>query len=167
MGEPMQRTTGEQLQECEKLLGDALARFAAEIRMIDVVNLIADIHHERYGNLEDLINSAAELYFKSDVLSFSKVGHVEIGWGRAATISICMEFNCATVCARFNLQIGTDHAGVHLDYIKTGEMDEELDCQAKHLAAAIAEARLFVSSETIRRYQLSVLARELASSEAF
>ena len=167
MGESMQRTTGGQLLECEKLLGDALAGFAAEFRMIDVVNLIADIHHERHGNLEDLVNSAAELFFKSDVLSFSKVGHVEIGWGSAATISIWMEFIHASVCARFQLQIGTDHAGVHLDYLKTGEMDKKPGCQVTQLAAAIAEASLLEPSDSIRRYQLSVLARELAGSEAF
>ena len=149
------------MQECEQLLAQALTGFAAELRIIDVVHLIADIHLERHGHLEDMINSAAELFFKSGTLKFSKAGHVEIKWGSAAVVTICMQFRHEQVVAHFDLLIESDGAGVQLKLLDTNTTGGENVCRTTQLAEALADAQLFLPFEVISRYQRNVLEGEL------
>lgn len=162
MGEPMQRTTGRHIQECERVLGDALIGFAAELRIIDVVDLIVNVHLERHGHVEDMVNSAAELFFKSGTLRFSRAGHVEVEWGRAATVTICMQLCHDAVSAHFDLEIGPDEAGVHLHLLESSEVDNGQAYQAARFADVLADARLVLPTQVVARYQRTVLAGELS-----
>lgn len=149
------------MQECEQLLGHAMAGFAAELRIIDVIDLISDIHLERHGHLEDMINSAAELFFKAGALRFSQAGHVEISWGSAAAVTICMQFCHERVVAHFDLLIESDVAGVQLKLLDTNVADVEDACRTALLAEALADSQLFLPYQVISRYQRGVLEGEL------
>ena len=157
----MLRDPGRHMQDCEQLIGQALAGFAAELRLIDVIDLIADIHLERHGHLEDMVNSAAELFFKAGALRFSKAGQVNIGWGSAATVTICMQFCHERVVAHFDLLIESDEAGVQLKLLDTNVTGSEDVCQTELLAEALVESQLFLPYQVISRYQRSVLEGEL------
>lgn len=149
------------MQECEQLLGEALTGFAAELRIIDVIDLITNIHLERHGQLEDMLNSAAELFFKSGTLKFSRAGHVEIEWGGAATVTICMQLCHDALVAHFDLQIGSDEAGVHLHLLEPIGAANKQACPMAQLAQALDDCRMILPTQVIARYQRNVLAGEM------
>lgn len=47
----------------EKILADAISPVATELRLLDASDLISLLRFEYYGNLSDLVASAAELFF--------------------------------------------------------------------------------------------------------
>jgi len=54
-------------------LGTAFEPVANELRLIDVADFVAYIHAEKFANIQDIVNSSVELFFKPGTLSF--------GWG--------------------------------------------------------------------------------------
>ena len=47
----------------EKIVAKAISPVASELRLLDASDLISLLRFECYGNLADLVSSAAELYF--------------------------------------------------------------------------------------------------------
>jgi hypothetical protein len=45
-------------------LGTAFEPVAAELRLVDVADFIAYIHAEKFANIQDIVNSSVELFFK-------------------------------------------------------------------------------------------------------
>ena len=54
----------------EKAIAEGVKDVAAELRLIDIVNLVVYIQLEKHGNLDDLVASSVELYFKPDTLRY-------------------------------------------------------------------------------------------------
>jgi hypothetical protein len=50
------------MREREKALAFAVRPVAGELRLIDAADLIASIWAQKYANIQDLVNSSAELY---------------------------------------------------------------------------------------------------------
>ena len=47
----------------ERIVAEAISPVASELRLLDAADLISLLRFELYGNLSDLVSSAAELYF--------------------------------------------------------------------------------------------------------
>ena len=62
----------------ERIIGSALSHFAGELKLINVADFVAYIRTEKYGNIENLVNSAAELYFMPESLKFGYSGRIEL-----------------------------------------------------------------------------------------
>lgn len=60
----------------ERALAEGIKEVAAELRLVEVVDYIAFLRLERYGNLSDIVTSSAELFLKPGVLRFANSGHV-------------------------------------------------------------------------------------------
>ena len=113
--------------------------FVEELRAIDIVDLVSFIRMEHFPNLEDLINSSTELFFKTEMLVFGWAAGVDLRWDARPTVTIGMEFRHPTVSLFFNLSIGATERIVEV----LGVVFEQvwLDPVA-HLRRAFKEARL-------------------------
>jgi len=60
--------------EHEKIVAEALSPVATELRMIDAADLVSLLRYERWGNISDLVASAAELYFLPGTVNFGTSG---------------------------------------------------------------------------------------------
>ena len=58
----------------EQILAEAISQVATELRLLDASDLISILRFEYYGNLKDLVSSAAEMFFHPGTVTF---GH---GW---------------------------------------------------------------------------------------
>lgn len=159
----MRSQAGAFKRACEKCLADALTGVAIELRMADVIDLVADIHHERHFHLEDIINSAAELFFKPDTMRFLRIGEVDLTWDRPATVTFSMEFHHMQVRAYFRLQIAADQAGVRLEFLESGTGNKAGSCDVSRLSAALAGAKLDLPPQIFARYQKQILTAEFTS----
>jgi hypothetical protein len=126
----------------EKALADGIKDVAAELRLIDVVNLVVYIHLEKHGNLEDIVASSVELYFKPETLRYGWRSKVDITWGGPTTVCLDMEFRHQGVTVFFTLALGALHASVDIHYIAFDGSSNDPGENTARLVAAIADARI-------------------------
>jgi hypothetical protein len=127
---------------CEKLLAESLADVATELRLVNVIDLIGYVHGQRCANLEDLVNSSAELYFRHGALRYAWSADLDVVWDALPTISLSMEFGWSGVTAFFNLCLNAARAGVDLQHLAfDGDGGDEAE-QLRRFSRAIAESRL-------------------------
>jgi hypothetical protein len=126
----------------EKALADGIKEVAAELRLIDIVNLVVFIHIEKHGNIDDLINSSVELYFKPDTLRYGWASSADLTWGGPARIYLDMEFRHLGVTVFFSLILGALSAGVDIHNISFEHSSGDPEENTARLIDAIAAARL-------------------------
>src|ERR1700738_5415083 len=84
-------------------LGTAFEPVAAELRLVDVADFIAYIHAEKFANIQDIVNSSVELFFKPGTLSFGWGAEFELDWNSLPVITLDMEFRHRSVWLVFKL----------------------------------------------------------------
>src|ERR1700746_1512773 len=93
----------------EKALSEGIKEVAAELRLIDVADLITYIRSGQLANIGDLINSSAELVFKRGWLSNGWASYINVKWGSPSEIFLDMEFRHMSVWFCFSLGLGALH----------------------------------------------------------
>ena len=68
----------------EKIIAESVVDVATELRLADVCDLMLFIRCEQTANIEDLVNSSTELYFKNGTLKYALVGRLQRPMGRLA-----------------------------------------------------------------------------------
>jgi hypothetical protein len=126
----------------EKAIADGVKEVAAELRLIDIVNLVVFIHLEKHGNIDDLVNSSVELYFKPDTLRYGWASNVDLTWGGPARICLDMEFRHFGVTVFFSLILGALSAGVDIHNSSFDFTSDDPEENTARLIDAIAAARL-------------------------
>jgi hypothetical protein len=129
-------------QERERALADGIREVASELRLIEPADFVAFIRTGQFGNINNLVSSSAELYFKPETLKFGQSGDVDLDWGSAPTVSLDMEFHYMQVNIYFRLLLEALHAGIEIDYITFDSSSEDPDENTQRLVDAIAAARL-------------------------
>jgi hypothetical protein len=136
---PMEK--GELAKACEKILAENLDEVAAELRLVNVLDLIGYVRGERSVMLQDLVHSATELYFKPGAVRYAWSAELDVLWEALPSVSLNMEFRWRGVTAFFRLRLDSDHATVALQHLafEGGECGESA---VELFAGAFAEARL-------------------------
>ncbi len=127
---------------CEKILAESLADVATELRLVNVVDLIFYVQGQRCANLEDLVNSSAELYFKYGAVRYAWSADLEVVWDALPTISLSMEFCWRGVTAFFNLCLNAARAGVDIQHLAFDNAWGEAAERLRLFSLAVADSRL-------------------------
>lgn len=130
------------LKERERLLADAVQCVAAELRLVDLAILARYVHAEQHGNIDDLVASSAELYFKPGTLRYGLRADVDLRWGGMPAISLDLEFQHMDVTIFFNLLLGSLNAGIDVQAITFDGPPRSPQENTRRLADALADARL-------------------------
>lgn len=138
----MQKQGRSYTEERERALADGIKEVASELRLIDPADFVAFIRTGQFGNIDTLVSSSAELYFKPETLKFGLSGDIDLNWGCTPAVSLDMEFHYMQVNIYFRLLLEALHAGIEIDYIAFDESSEDPDVNTKRLVNAIAAARL-------------------------
>lgn len=106
-------------QECtnERILAQSIQSVASEMRMFELEHLVDYIRSQRYSNIQDLVNSSAELYFKPGTLTFGWGANAVLHWTQSPSISLDMEFRNLNVTVFFTLQLKGFGAAVDIKHI--------------------------------------------------
>lgn len=115
----------------EKIVAQAIAPIAKELRLVDVADLIAMLKYEKHGNLSDLITSAAELYFLPDTVKLGSGGDYQVDWDNDPKILLDLEISLKTTTVFARLSLEKNHCGIEIDHIQfeQGIDDPELTSQ--------------------------------------
>ncbi|PWV99824.1 hypothetical protein DFR52_10321 [Hoeflea marina] len=134
----------------EKIVADAMCPVASELRLIEVADLIAMLRFERHADLDDLVTSAAELYFLPGTVKLGIGGDYKLDWRGNARVVLDLEIKPMGVTVYARLTLEHDCAGVEIDHIaferpsddpvlNTAFLEETLHAAAyKPIRAAVA-----------------------------
>jgi len=130
----------EDLSGIERTLGAAMRDFATELRLADAAYFAAFIRIGHMPNLQSLVQSSAELYFKPGTLELAEPGELDLDWSAPPLVTLPMKFRNAGVRVYFRLRLAATSAAVEVESIAAddGARGAEL---LERLQAALASAR--------------------------
>lgn len=128
-------------QQRKEALAQALTEFTSEMKLVDVVDLVAFVRTEQHGNIADLIRSSSELFFKEDTLRYGMAASVDLDWDRPPTISLDMEFYNKGVWVYFSLVLAEPQNAVNVSYIEFTNASNDPDENTRRLIEALDDAR--------------------------
>lgn len=140
----------------ERVLAGGLQELAAELRMIDIADLVTYIRTDRYGHIDSLVSSAAEVVMKPGVVKFASSAQVELDWEALPRISLDMEFMNRDVKVYFTLILESQVASVQINYmtIADGRADGGGEDGTRRLIEAMEDARGNYADSAVTYYGL-------------
>ena len=126
----------------EKMLADTLRGFLGELCFTSAAVVIAYISRRQDENIQDLINSSAELFIQPGLLHYGRDADVESQWGTPPNVSISMVLRAASLTATFRVVFDDDTIGVHIDRIDFNGGPATPEDNLKRFASALAAACL-------------------------
>ncbi|MCQ2005354.1 hypothetical protein [Rhizobium sp. NRK18] len=133
--------------EREKIIAEAISPIATELRMIEVANLVAYLHLECYGNLSDLVSSAAELYFHPGTVNLGVGGDYKMDWNSVPEVTLDLEIKAAGVTAYTRLCLTDKLAGVELTHIAFQSPAADPHLNTMFLKKALNDCKFVKSAE--------------------
>ena len=135
----------------EALLAAALAETCAELRLVDVADLIVFAHMDIHPNISDLVNSSLELHFMENTLRYGWAATAEASWSEPPTLMFDMEFRHAGVTAFFKLMLRGENTAVELHHVGFDSPSADPAENTRRLGAALAAARAPMELERAAR----------------
>lgn len=126
----------------ERVLAEGIQEVVAELRLVDVVDYVAFLRLEHFGNVSDIVSSSSELFLKPGVLRFAGAGQAQLSWSTKPIIVLALEFRHAGVTVHFQLELGAAAGAVDITYVAFEEPSDE--CEIDRISNAISDARLLV-----------------------
>jgi hypothetical protein len=106
----------------------------------DIIRFYAD--NQLHGNMDEIMTSSAELYFKGETLSYGHVAHVRTARGESSCIVLDMEFVHDAVTVLFQLFFGDYHIGVRIREVILDPVLHRSDFNLSSFARILSSARL-------------------------
>jgi len=135
----------------ERIVAEAISPVASELRLLDAADLISLLRFELYGNLSDLVSSAAELYFHPGTVVFGAGGDYHLEWGGPPEIVLDLEIKPRGITIYSQLTLTNDTAGLDIKHIAFHETSGDPDANTRMLEERLKEAR-FVKGQTSPLY---------------
>ena len=113
-----------------------------DLCLVDVADYIAFIRCELFGNIADIVNSATELSFYPETLTFGLGGEYTLDWNSTPKVMLDLEFSNMGVNAYFRLTLSSDSTEIDLHHVRFSETGKSPADNTALLAAAFDNARL-------------------------
>lgn len=126
----------------ERIVADAIAPVAAELRLVEAADYVAFIRLEHFASLADLVASAAELFFVPGALKLGHGGEAHVAWGEAPKIALDLELRPFGATVWFTLHLQAERAGVEVNYVSFDRPDPDAEANTRFLAHALEHARI-------------------------
>lgn len=126
--------------EREIIVADAICAVASELRLVDVADLIAMLRFERHGDLSDLVDSAAEMFFLPGVVRLGIGGDYYLDWGGRPRVVLDLEIRPKGVTIYARLILEQDCGGVEINHIAFDEPLDDPDLNTLRLKESLRAA---------------------------
>lgn len=124
----------------EKIVAQALAPIAKELRLIDIADLIALLRFEAHASLADLVTSSAELYFLPGTVRLGCGGDYVVNWDNDPIIHLDLEIDLEQIKIYMRLTLEKNHCATHIDHIDFIHIPSHTDDGARRLEDAFSKA---------------------------
>jgi len=126
----------------ELIVASAIEPVVGELRLIDVADYIAFIRLEHFACLSDLVDSAAELYFRPGTLRLGHGGEAHVDWSGSPRIVLDLELRPPGVTVYFQLTLSEAGNSVAVNYVSFEKPGEDPEHNTALLEAVIEQARI-------------------------
>ncbi|WP_230533103.1 hypothetical protein [Microvirga roseola] len=126
----------------EVVLANHIKDVVAELSLTDVGVLTSFISKDLHANVEDLVESSTELFFKDGTLRYGHLASVSFEWGAAPTVTLDLEFVHRSVSVFFKLVLHRHYFGVAIQRILLDERSRDPEADLRHFADVLNNARL-------------------------
>jgi len=126
----------------QEAIASALADFIEDLKLVDVVDFIAYIRTDQHGNIEELIKTSAELFFKDGSLRYSMAAQAEVEWDETPKISLDLEFFNKGVWIYFTAVLASPDNAVNVSYVEVPDAAGDRAKETELLLEALKDARL-------------------------
>src|SRR5579872_5691343 len=126
----------------EKIIAESIVDVATELRLADVSDLMMFIRCDQAANIEDLVNSSTELYFRNGTLRYALAAGCSVRWDALPTILLDLEFRNDAVTVIFRLVLSQSRAAIEIIDIFFEETNLPLEVQTQRLIAAVVDAKM-------------------------
>ncbi len=133
-----------------KALAEGVKDVAAELRLVNLADFVTFIHSEQFANIQDLVNSSVELFFKHGTLTYGAMAAFDLEWDRPPTVTLGMEFNYKSVTILFDLVLKAYDAGVEIRAISFEDASSSVEEQTQAIIEAVSAARIARTQKTRR-----------------
>jgi hypothetical protein len=135
----------------ERIVAQAISPVASELRLLDAADLISLLRFELYGNLSDLVSSAAELYFHPGTVVFGAGGDYRLEWGGPPEVVLDLEIKPRGITIYSQLTLTEEHAAIDIKHIAFHDTSGDPDTNTRMLEDRLKEAR-FVKGQASPLY---------------
>ena len=126
----------------ERLVANAIKEVVSELRMVDVGDYVAFIRMERFANVSDIVDSAAERFFMPGTLKLGHGGEAHLGWSGEPKIVLDLELRPRGATVYFKLAMSADTAAVDVNYVAFEDGSATPAENTAFLGAALEGARI-------------------------
>lgn len=130
------------LQAFEEVLAcnikDVIADFC--LADADIIRFYAD--NQLHGNMDEMLTSSAELFFKGETLTYGHVAHVSRGRDDHSCVVLDMEFVHDAMTVFFQLIFGDYYIGVKISKVLLDPPFRRSDFNLSSFARILSSARL-------------------------
>jgi hypothetical protein len=131
----------EHVEHLANAVSAAFESVTAELRLVEVGDFIAFIHDEKFANIQDIVNSSVELFFKPGTVSFGWGADFELDWNSSPVIRLDMEFRHGSVWLVFKLILRALQTDVKIAYFSPSRSSGDSGQDLAALIEALADAR--------------------------
>ncbi|MEP3047877.1 MAG: hypothetical protein ABJL55_19065 [Roseibium sp.] len=126
----------------QEAIATALVEFIEDLKLVDVLDFAAYIRTDQHGNIEELIRTSAELYFKDGTLRYSMAAEAHLEWDVTPKISLDMEFLNKGAWIYFTVVLAFPDNAVNVSYVEVPEAAGDRQKETELLIEALKDARL-------------------------
>ena len=135
--------------EREIIVADAIGPVVSELRMVELADYVAFIRMERFANISDLVDSAAELYFMPGTVRLGHGGEAHVSWTDQPRIVLDLELRPRGATVYAKLTMDPDIAGIEVNYVAFDEPNMDPERNSEFLRSALDMARVKGTADAI------------------
>ncbi|WP_026379059.1 hypothetical protein [Afifella pfennigii] len=124
---------------CERLLGETLKPFMAEIYLVNCGIMASYIFSRAEANVRDIVDSSTEALRRPELVRYGRKAVVEVDRKRRIAITLGMEFVHDSLTAQFDLVFNRDFVGIDILGISYRRPPEMLEESYNLFARAVAD----------------------------
>lgn len=130
------------IRVCERILACSLRDVIGDLCLADADIIKSYVAKQLHGNMNEIVTSSTELFFKNDTLTYARAADFNVGWTTAPNVVLDMEFAHGPVSVFFKLVLGDKYAAVEIVQLVLSEHSAEDLFDAAAFALVLASARL-------------------------
>lgn len=127
--------------EREKIVAECVRDVAADLRLIELSDLVAHLKTMQIASVAMLVQSSVELSFKRDTLQFAHSGNVQLSWDTQPQIYLDMEFHHMEVHVYFQLILEARRAAIDISFISFDRPSPDPELNTRRMHDAFLDAR--------------------------
>jgi hypothetical protein len=134
---------GSDFKTFEKILACNIKDVIGDLCLADADIIMSYIKNQLHGNMNEIVTSSTELYFKEQTLSYGHAADINFEWGHPASIVLNMEFAHGPLSVMFKLVLGSEDIGIHIVNLALA------DGQSQSLFGAVEFAQVLRSARRV------------------